>query len=126
MDNMFNNCPKLVKDCSGWNVDNVISHIDFAKNSPDVIEPNWIVTYAYAVLDSEGTLTFFRSTNNYIAGTNQTVTDIKGNSYIGQVYTGIENTGATYTSAPWYNQRTSVKLARIADGQVIAPKSCAG
>lgn len=40
MDNMFNNCPKLVKDCSSWNVDKVINHIDFAKNSPDVIEPN--------------------------------------------------------------------------------------
>lgn len=54
------------------------------------------------------------------------MTDIKGNSYTGQVYTGVENTGTGPTSAPWFNQRTSVKLAKIADEQVLASKSCAG
>lgn len=39
MDYMFENCPELTKDCSGWNVDKVTSHIDFAEDSPDVIEP---------------------------------------------------------------------------------------
>ena len=81
---------------------------------------------AYAVLDSVGTLTFFRSTNTYTAGTNKTVTDIMGNTYTGQVYTGVENTAVGYDSAPWYRQRSSVKLARIADGQIIAPRRCAG
>ena len=82
---------------------------------------------AYGILDSAGTLTLFRSKNIYTAGTGQTVTDVMGNTYTGQVYTGVEtNTGTNYTSARWYNQRSSVKLARIADGQVIAPKSCAG
>jgi hypothetical protein len=82
---------------------------------------------AYAVLDSAGTLTLFRSMDTYSAGTGQTVTDIVGQEYTGQVYTGIEtNTGTSYNSAPWYNQRTSIKLAKIADNQAIAPISCAG
>jgi hypothetical protein len=56
---------------------------------------------AYAILDSEGTLTFFRSENEYAAGTDQTVTDVAGNSYTGQVYTGIETyEGTSYNSAP--------------------------
>lgn len=82
---------------------------------------------AYAVLDSAGTLTLFRSASTYTAGTGQTVTDVMGNTYTGQVFTGIEtNTGTSSSSARWYSKRTSVKLARIADDQVIAPKSCAG
>ena len=80
---------------------------------------------AYSVLDSAGTLTFFRSMNTYTAGTGQTVTDIMGNMYTGEVFTGVENTGTSYSSVPWYSKRTSVKLAKIADGQVIAPVSCA-
>ena len=82
---------------------------------------------AYAVLDSAGTLTFFRSTTTYTAGTGKTVKDVMGKSYTGQIFTGVEtNTSTSYTSAPWYSQRSSIKLAKIADGQVIAPKSCAG
>ena len=82
---------------------------------------------AYAVLDANGTLTLFRSTNTYSAGTNQTVTDEAGNSYTGQVYTNIENqTGTNVDSAPWYAQRTSIKSVTIPSGQVIQPKNCAG
>ena len=56
---------------------------------------------AYAVLDSEGTLTFFRSEDNYTAGADQTVTDIEGNNYTGQVYTGIETyAGTNYNAVP--------------------------
>lgn len=50
-----------------------------------------LIGTAYAVLDSEGTLTFFRSENKYTAGEGQTVEDIEGNIYTGQVYTGIES-----------------------------------
>lgn len=51
---------------------------------------------------------------------------MEGNNYTGQVFTGVEtNTGTYVNSAPWYSQRSSVKLVRIAEGQVIAPKSCA-
>lgn len=80
---------------------------------------------AYAVLDSAGTLTFFRSTNTYTAGTGKTVKDVTGKTYTGRVYTGVENTDAiSPTASPWYSQRSSIKLVKIADGQVIAPKTC--
>ena len=82
---------------------------------------------AYAVLDANGLLTFFRSTNTYSAGANQTVTDIAGNSYTGRVYTGFE-TSNPYTSAsgvPWYSQRSSIQGVTIANGQVIKPKGIA-
>jgi hypothetical protein len=57
-----------------------------------------LVGDAYAVLDSAGTLTFFRSTNSYTAGVNRTVTDVAGNSYTGQVYAGFENVSANTSS----------------------------
>lgn len=57
-------------------------------------------TFAYAVLDSEGMLTFFRSESRYTAGENQTVTDIMGNTYIGEVFVGVENTEVTKASVP--------------------------
>ena len=52
---------------------------------------------AYAVLTDNsngqeaGELIFFRSENEYSDGSNQTVTDIMGNTYTGQVFTGIED-----------------------------------
>ena len=49
---------------------------------------------AYAVLDSNGKLTFFRSNENYTAG-QKDVIDIKNNHYSGQLYVDIETIGAT-------------------------------
>ena len=81
---------------------------------------------AYAVLTSSGELIFFRSNNTYTAGTGKTVTDIKGNTYTGRVYTGIETTNTASTSnSKWYSQRTSIKSVRIADGQAIKPVNTA-
>ena len=57
---------------------------------------------AYAVLTDAGKLILFRSTETYTDGAGQTVTDIIGNTYTGQVYTGIETTNETDDSnSPW-------------------------
>ena len=83
---------------------------------------------AYAVLDSAGVMTFFRSidTYTYTPAISKTVTDIMGNTYTGHVFSKVENTSTYYKDVPWYSWRADIKLAKIAEGQVIAPKSCAG
>ena len=90
-------------------------------------ELNPLAGTAYAVLDSNGLLTFFRSTNTYIAGAGQTVTDIAGNSYTGEVYTGFEtaNPYSWYSSVPWSDQCSSIQSVAIANGQVIKPNGTA-
>lgn len=81
---------------------------------------------AYAVLDSEGVLTLFRSMNEYVAGADQTVTDVDDNEYTGQIYINIEklNSAASYAAA-WDKQCASIKTVRIADNQTIKPISTA-
>ena len=81
---------------------------------------------AYAVLTDDGELILFRSNVTYSAGPGKTVTDILGNSYTGRVYTGIETTSKNNNTANclWYNERSSIKSVRIADGQKILPKNC--
>ena len=84
--------------------------------------PEQLEGTAYAVLTNSRELILFRSNDTYTEGAGQTVTDIKGNTYTGQVYTGIETTNTASTSnSKWYSQRTSIKSVRIADGQVIKP-----
>ena len=77
---------------------------------------------AYAVLTDDGELILFRSNNSYSDGTGQTVTDLNGDSYTGQVYTGIETTNTNDTNnSKWYNERTSVLSVRVAANQTIQP-----
>ncbi|MBO4919673.1 MAG: BspA family leucine-rich repeat surface protein, partial [Erysipelotrichaceae bacterium] len=71
---------------------------------------------AYAIYTSNRELIFFRSKGTYSNGANTTVTDIKGNTYSGTVYTGIE----TNSRNGAFN--TNVRSVRIADGQAIKPK----
>ena len=80
---------------------------------------------AYAVLTDDGELILFRSNNSYSDGTGQTVTDLNGDSYTGQVYTGIETTNTNDTNnSKWYNERTSVLSVRVAANQTIQPVNC--
>ena len=79
---------------------------------------------AYAVLTDAGELVFFRSEEKYKNRHRASVRDVLGNEYEGVVFAGVENTEKFYNFAPWYKQRSRVKSARIADGQVIAPVSC--
>ena len=83
-------------------------------------------TTAYAILDANGILTFFRSPNAYQAGAGQTVVDIDGNSYTGEVFTGIETLDAASDSAiPWYSKRNSITQVKCVEGQTIKPISLA-
>ena len=81
---------------------------------------------AYAVLTDARELILFRSTETYTAGAGQTVTDINGDSYTGQVYTGIEtrNIDGSTSNSPWYGQKASIKSVREANGQTIKPVNC--
>ncbi|MBQ1509249.1 MAG: Cna B-type domain-containing protein, partial [Erysipelotrichaceae bacterium] len=74
---------------------------------------------AYAVLDADGNLIFFRSNEEYTAGADKMVTDIKGNTYFGTVYTGFENTDEYWSI--W--NKSSVKTITVAEGQAIRPVS---
>ena len=80
---------------------------------------------AYAVLDDQGTLTFFRSEESVTPGENQTATDIMGNTHTGRIYANVEETGTALSSIPWHEQAGNIYVAKIADGQTIAPKCCA-
>ena len=83
--------------------------------------------YAYAVLDSEGTLTFFRSLYSYDNGTEGTFADIENNEYTGTVYAGFEHTGGTYVYAqPWYSRSADIKEAVFLENQIIQPDNMHG
>lgn len=81
---------------------------------------------AYAILTNDHEFILFRSTESYTAGTGKTVMDIAGNTYTGQLYTGIETydpgTGyVSYSNSPWYSQKSSIYSVRVAPGQTIRP-----
>ncbi len=94
---------------------------------------------AYAVLDSEGTLTFFRSYESYTNLNNGIFTDILGDTYTGKVFSGLENytsterngggNGPTTSAYPGWSSNagnglaTSVKRIRMAEGQAIRPQT---
>ncbi len=82
--------------------------------------------YAYAVLDADGKLTFFRSQEMYDNDTEQVVRDIRGNEYSGLVFSNVESTPPGYNVAPWRAQGPQVVSVTIADGQEIAPAHTAG
>lgn len=94
----------------------------FVQADPDGL----IASRAYAVLDSDGKLTLFRSCGNYCDGEDQSVTDIMGNVYHGRIYSGVEESGDMEWSAPWYEQRDLIRSFDIVDGQTIIPKNTAG
>ena len=80
---------------------------------------------AYAILQDNGELVLFRADAGLTAGTGKTVTDVSGNTYTGQLYTGIETTNFNNSSnCKWIDQRSSIKSVRVAEGQVIKPISC--
>ena len=85
---------------------------------------------AYAVYTDDDELVLFRSFEQYENKAYQTVTDITGYSYTGVIYANIENyetdtENPKEENVPWYDNRTQIKSIRVADSQVIQPKSCA-
>lgn len=80
-------------------------------------DPSSILGQAYAVLDDDNNLIFFRSNTEYNAGPHQTATDIKGNEYSGILYTDFEDTG----DRPWGNVSDAIKQTWVAEGQTISP-----
>ena len=85
--------------------------------------------YAYAVLNGEGELIFFRSEQTYTDKSTGNFNDIYGNEYSGIIYSGIESFGQdgtpVYENIPWHDNAGSVKSVRVADGQSIQPTSMA-
>ena len=68
---------------------------------------------AYAVLTDSGELIFFNSTETYEAGAGQTVSDVDGNEYTGEVFTGIQ------TSTSPFKGNTAIRSVRVANGQKV-------
>ena len=88
-------------------------------------DPNPTDGKAYAVLTDEGELILFRSETEYSDGVGQTVTDIMGNTYTGQIWGSIETTNETDSSnSKWSGQKGSVESVRVASGQTIKPVNC--
>ncbi len=79
---------------------------------------------AYAVLTDAGEFIFFRSNETYTDKSTGTFTDVKGNSYTGTVYSGIEAEADQYVSTPsWSENAGKIKSVRVAPDQRIAPYS---
>ena len=76
--------------------------------------------WAYAVLDEEGTLTFFRS-REYSDKAEGTLTDVKGEQHTGRIFSGFETT----TKVPWSVWKASILKVCVADDQTIRPISFA-
>ena len=70
---------------------------------------------AYAILDEDGNLIFFRSTETYPNNSRRTVT-INDVEYTGTVYTGFEDNN----TVSW--NKNSVYTVTVADGYAIRPK----
>lgn len=82
---------------------------------------------AYAVLTDEGSLVFFRSTEEYENNTvYDSVKDISGYTYSGKVFGGIETYNNNYDSVSWYSYADSIKTVRVSPGQTIAPIKMSG
>ena len=88
---------------------------------------HWISdSAAIAVLQANGELVFCRTTNAYSNKTDyDEIVDIAGNVYSGKVYTGVETRMPTSSdNGMWTSQNHLVTSVRVADGQIIKPKSC--
>ena len=81
---------------------------------------------AYAVYTADQELIFFRSYNQYANNTETNAVDIKGNTYSGLVFSGMESQiYATPADVPWLADtvRSNAKTIRIAGEQTIKPIS---
>ncbi|MGI6590391.1 MAG: BspA family leucine-rich repeat surface protein [Eggerthellaceae bacterium] len=77
---------------------------------------------AYAVLDSDGTLTLIRSNETVKNGSEGSITDCEGNTYTGTIYTGFEDR----TSFDSYGQPWNVsKIKKVVVKDKIKPKCTA-
>lgn len=83
---------------------------------------------AYACYDPQWHyLWLFRSTDAVVDGEQQTVTDIRGRSWTGIIWGGIETTPyATADDVPWHRDGSKyVSMFSIVPGSTIRPISCA-
>lgn len=81
-------------------------------------------TYAYAVLGTDGTLSFVRSPNTYTSGSSGTLTARDGTEYEGTIYAGFES--ASYSSAdevPWSADKASIN--KVVFKNAVKPLSTA-
>ncbi|MGI6033544.1 MAG: BspA family leucine-rich repeat surface protein, partial [Coriobacteriales bacterium] len=78
---------------------------------------------AYAVLDSDGTLTLIRSNETVENGSEGSITDCEGNTYTGTIYTGFETRTdySGYYNNPWNES----KVKKVVVKDKIKPKSTA-
>ncbi len=86
----------------------------------------WGQEEAYAVLNEQGELIFFRSFYGYQNREYyDEVIDIEENEYAGIVYSGIEkeNFDASINFAPWFENRSQVRRVYVAEDQTIKPLS---
>ncbi|RAP49437.1 MAG: hypothetical protein BZ138_07690, partial [Methanosphaera sp. rholeuAM270] len=79
--------------------------------------------FAYASLANNGTLTLFRSYENYTdLAENVSARDIRGNTWTGKIFAGIEN--HVSDTPKWFSDRAAITSVQIASNQIIAPHSC--
>ncbi|MBQ6559716.1 MAG: BspA family leucine-rich repeat surface protein, partial [Erysipelotrichaceae bacterium] len=77
---------------------------------------------AYAVIDSSGNMTFFRSNETYENGEISQVT-INGETIEGKIYSGVETmTVEKPGDVPWSGDAESIKTVKVATNHVIKPQ----
>ena len=98
-------------------------------NLSDSIVIRIMDSYAYAVLDDDGTFVFIRSKENYSngdyisPGVFRKVIDINGNEYIGTVFSDVEKLYMDdYQPYPWYSN-SKIKRVYVAENTTIYPAS---
>ncbi len=83
--------------------------------------------YVYAVLDSSGSLVFFRSDNSYTNNSTGTFYDTQNRAYTGRVFAYDEaKQYSYYTRVPWADYANSVTSVDIAEGYAVKPVSTHG
>lgn len=84
----------------------------------------WDVPSAFAVLDADGNMTFFRAARSSQTGSNVSVVDIDGTVRTGTVWSVDENYTYSYSSSvPWISRVSDIKTVSFA--HTIAPVSMA-
>ena len=103
--------------------------IETEEDSEEKEEPSDAVVLegqAYAVLEDDGDMIFFRSNESYTNKTTGTFKDIKGTEYTGTVYSGFESASySSSTAVPWNSDKRSIYTVTVASEQTIKPNSTA-
>lgn len=121
---IFGACPKLILDCSSWNVNEKAMHDGFNYNSPGVSLPACWVPTAFVVYSSgDGSFNFYKREKYLIPDVGDTFND----KVVSKIYMGFETDCYTHDdkgwknwtwNTPWWNEQSSIKSVNVIDNGI--------